>query len=1371
MALLGKISAVLTANTQDFTRQIGTAKRELTDFARTVNGIRLNLDNKALNGTLTQLQRFQRTIQEIKKLQAQGVGAGLPNPDRLLGQFKAFEDIGKPLTALKNQIEGLSSSIQQELYPELGRVQAGFRRLYKEIADGTVTFESQGSRIDALKNRLVALGRATAAMKDFGGLVGKLDANNAGASFFQPRAKEALQKSLSLRDQAEKIPAAYRGGQFADLAVAAEQNAGKIEAAAARVAKAQLLIASKGATPSRLVMRGRAQQQLDRATVDQEAINNLFSREISSSQIRQVVSPAATREVDALIEKFSELSGTLRSTGDTRFNGLISSVGSVVEKLNQGTAAAKEAKAAVDSLAAASRQRDNAKAGFDAADKIFRTDSERTVSQIRSDFQAQRNQIIGGRPTLGPRRQRSIERLNIGEASALEREQFNRVVGGSVGDLSKRVKDINDPALKKEFDNIRSLSTDANLTLQRSFDAKGPKAAGQALDEYRAKYDPLIKKIEAFEARIKSAETAQKRFQQFLEISGSRSDKLGADLDRGASDIAVARQFAGNFGANNIAGRRNVSAEIEKQIKVYQRLTEIQQRIFDKDFKNEGAKLKAIQSVTKAVENQREKLKQTVVDNSDGLVNGRQYDAAAARAAKNRGSFAIAGAASAQLAFQQGLFAIDDFMSATGGVEYKLRAIGNNITQLGLLLGQSGVIPGINATTGLLIGLATVLGGQLASAFARSIGGAVGFDDKLEALNDTLRTQQSAVKDLATAFSNLAKEIGGIGLSAQQADADQFIRKLDEIQKKQEEFRRLAVSAPNLEVAQQRGVAVALEKKLKDEANPAVRIGLERQIKAARRAERRAQDQAVRDAARITPEGAAGIVIGARTASNDAAALKAAQFANPDLPPPIAIADALRRADLKNKEFAKSVEDRLGAEKTVGGRFQAAGNLLLFERSRLEKEARGPARDESLRKVEEAIAQLDDAIIAITNTLELGALTSAKAASDRIGRAQDSIAESIEAGIPKAAEVETALGSLSRDLKAALDSLAEAQKSARENNLGANPDAVANAQKEIDAITRAISSRELEAQVIRNSLDARNAEVAAIESAAKKFGAAFDAILNESNSMVDSAKKRASDTRAEAFMLGGRSPIANRVATVAERGIERQRDLAAQVSASVAAARDAARMDPEVVAGERRVAEIDRMLKSEGVLRGNVDRQLLVNERSGILAANDARINGIAENDFSVRRARNVQLMDSVKAKSAEEGFAASLTDAQKSGLDLAKSLVNVRDAVDRNLVNQDDGAKAQRRLVDEAMRNTAPAIFNMADEVQNAIMQGPSRAALQASDVSTVQGASELNRLLRGDDSAKNQNLVELQKQSQSLDQLVQIAKENGAPPGVFDN
>ena len=58
---------------------------------------------------------------------------------------------------------------------------------------------------------------------------------------------------------------------------------------------------------------------------------------------------------------------------------------------------------------------------------------------------------------------------------------------------------------------------------------------------------------------------------------------------------------------------------------------------------------------------------------------------------------------------------------------------------------------------------------------------------------------------------------------------------------------------------------------------------------------------------------------------------------------------------------------------------------------------------------------------------------------------------------------------------------------------------------------------------------------------------------------------------------------------------------------------------------------------------------------------------------------------------------------------------------------------------------------------VANALLQGPSRAALQPTDISTVEGSRELTRLLRGDDAARDQaNLVELQKEANRLLDLI---------------
>ena len=96
-------------------------------------------------------------------------------------------------------------------------------------------------------------------------------------------------------------------------------------------------------------------------------------------------------------------------------------------------------------------------------------------------------------------------------------------------------------------------------------------------------------------------------------------------------------------------------------------------------------------------------------------------------------------------------------------------------------------------------------------------------------------------------------------------------------------------------------------------------------------------------------------------------------------------------------------------------------------------------------------------------------------------------------------------------------------------------------------------------------------------------------------------------------------------------------------------------------------------------------------------------------------------------------------------------------DAAEQQLLDQNEAARQEaiRRIAADQQRAAAPAIFGLADSVANAVLQGPSRAALNVSDISTQEGARELNRLLRGEDSARDQNLIELQKQSTELAQV----------------
>ena len=184
MALLGKISAVITANATDFTRTIGTVKSELNGLQKRVQGYRLNLDTAALDKTLTKLQLFRRTLQEAT---AKKIDVG-----PLQDLYRAVEDIGKPLTKVKGQIESLSNSTQAYLYPALEKVQKGFQNLYRDIESGATTFDAQRGRIEQLTRALERLKASTAVVSDFSKATASLSTEGAGGSFVQPRALQVL---------------------------------------------------------------------------------------------------------------------------------------------------------------------------------------------------------------------------------------------------------------------------------------------------------------------------------------------------------------------------------------------------------------------------------------------------------------------------------------------------------------------------------------------------------------------------------------------------------------------------------------------------------------------------------------------------------------------------------------------------------------------------------------------------------------------------------------------------------------------------------------------------------------------------------------------------------------------------------------------------------------------------------------------------------------------------------------------------------------------------------------------------------------------------------------------------------------------------
>ena len=393
----------------------------------------------------------------------------------------------------------------------------------------------------------------------------------------------------------------------------------------------------------------------------------------------------------------------------------------------------------------------------------------------------------------------------------------------------------------------------------------------------------------------------------------------------------------------------------------------------------------------------------------------------------------------------------------------------------------------------------------------------------------------------------------------------------------------------------------------------------------------------------------------------------------------------------------------------------------------------------------------------MASELEVEVAGSARRAARNIEEAQKKVADAIELGVSGATGFQSELDSMTNRLRDSQTELAIAQKAARETGGTADLDASEKAEAQVRAIQSEIDARQ-------QQIDAMSATVRALV----LFKDALDVVSQEADQNLQSARSRADETRREDLGRGTSQTAGRRSA--AEADFENQRQARNRVDQEVSIARERERVNPRNADIQSQIADIDELLTYANSLPAR-QREDLLRERSSLQrqAEEDARLG--VENDPAVRAAREDSTRIEQQRQSADRGDDIRRAPAQRAADELAGQLADIRQSFGREaeqgsgLVDFAAQREAQQRAVNDAVRSSAPAIFGLADQVQNAVLQGPSRAALNATDVSTVEGSRELNRLLRGDDAAKNQDLVELQKQSQSLETLVQLARDQGVP------
>ena len=1283
---IGKISALVTASTADLERKLRGATGDVSRFGNSLTstlGSAASSAQRSLNSIFTPLQRLQRAIEG-----GSGTGRGrLALVDdrqiRIIQQaVSVTEQINKPLARAQQSFGRLSSEVGGAFIPALVRAQEAAIRVNDEIAtSGGVTTASFNAASRAVEQTTAALERLSQAQR-------LIDSGPTGREleFRSPQVFEALQASAAARRQAAQPGVAARVG--GDLGVAVErlvefdrlvaQSQARVEAARLEFSvDSSELQAAQGQLQDLIAQQRVAREELERLSAGGAAPPGrgfvLQDRRQTQRNLGLFGSQTGT-EAERAVQRARELDAEFRKLPESARAG-IGSLAGIADRIASEVAATGSGAENLNAILAVLAQRIAAAAAE--ADEFARISAaaDAAAQRITSLAQATESALGGARPTID-----SLEKEFRDLLSTLGSTQG--VQAGTFEPLTREILELFAAAIDgkggleeigQKINELRTQSAGAKLNILSDVEVQADRAAA------------------ALQKVTNSRNSLASRLEEGFGGAGAAGLELGIDSRQLR---AIEGEF--EFLQNRI---QDVSATARGPlVAAMQRYREVTVRAF-----RDGTA--STEQGRRAIARAREEVVKLAADVL------RVRPARLGQQLKRAGDIGRAGFGNLSLGIQQAAFAIDDFFSVTGGLDQRIRAAGNNISQLGFILG---------GTTGLIAGIAVSIGSQLVASLIRWIQQTDEAEERQKRLaqaisqvNNALERQREIADSVAQSYRSIGEALADAGLSEAGREQRRRDRQVEGIQDQQRERRREIAAGVSTRVSGARAEVARLEEQLQTETDLGVRESLTAQLRIARnlieseldRIETGAEiqiNQAQRDVARgfaLTPAGALSDRRSGIQSRLDAAFRERRQLVSENQPTNV-IDNEIEKltATLAQIEVAiASLRDAQGVSAISSAR--EASDLFAASQDNLSG-IRGFStfRQEAelfSRQIENVLTDLSEGEIDATAARRLidGFLENAEAtnrASIAVGRFADSLDEAARS---LALTVESELGSEVQTLRRRANAAAASPFGQEESEL------LRNAQERITAA-------QLDAQAERQQIDAQ------IETARRRF--------------EDEIRLGVADQRA--LELASQIQASERIAS---DQTERPED------------RDFARLR-----AARLREELDTLFSQDPAVQGLRDRADQV--------------------DIQAQRERQ-------QVEAAIRGRELSQTPGERAASSLVQGLEDIRQFFGQQaeattgLVDFEAQGAAQQRLIDEAFRSAAPAIAGLAASVQNAVLSGPSRAALQATDVSTVEGSRELNRLIRGDDAARNQDLAELQRQSGILEEMLQELRDSGVP--IADN
>ena len=767
MGYLGKISAIVTANTGDFKPKLDAAASEVQKFSRTVQSNLTSASSnasKAFEGIYTPLQKMERALQAAASMKL---------------SFKGFEGAFKDIEGLKTRLASLGKRQIDISVTGTGFAKVSeLRDAISKITSKDIKFVSDLGGLQQARSLLAAMSKEEQEVINKFEKLQSLDQITVAIEIVGQQGLEAAELKMRQTAAAAKLiaePLNEAARVAAGLGLAMQQN---VSAAMAQVqAKAEAVKDSLGTVGASNQFGSVAREArgllavLKQLAEAQAAIGGMSTgRELAFANPRLAAQLQSARAITN--RAAGQPASFIESTPD---------VSRLTQRINRNAQRASEAySGVVGATTDAGRAEAEAKLARvqDVLDGLMARLSKQLpldidTSQATSKIKDFESHLIG----LSSRRVTNLPpnffRDRVAEQSRKRDEEIDaaterfsrRATALPPNYLPDRLRQNEDRRFKGMFGD----SPDSSAARVGDLTAKVRSLQSAMSDlpiPVQAKLIPALEKAKQAVFALGNNPTAREL---------ARAAAEAANLERNLKRAQTAAQFRGNFGsflnsnaASNYAAQLNAIRQGMASVgatasgPVATAIGKYQKALLD----SANAGTLATSTTKKDLDELLQKIAQVAV--AEKLMTQKQATGFVQNVQRSSmGDVARAGADKFNLAMGQAAFAVDDFMSSTGGLEFKLRAISNNITQMAFILG---------GTTGLWIGLGAVIGTTIAIPLARAIFDFGKFEEQNKALNGELEKSKNIAEKTAEAYKELGKALRESGMGGGQSKAEDFVK-------------------------------------------------------------------------------------------------------------------------------------------------------------------------------------------------------------------------------------------------------------------------------------------------------------------------------------------------------------------------------------------------------------------------------------------------------------------------------------------------------------------------------------------------------------------------------------------------------------------